>query len=103
MSIVVLKDRIPTLPKLDEVRERQDKLRVEQTQLDQLRKEAEILQNQIKFKREQPIMLAALQEEEKNRELKALIQEQKSIYAKLMADRQQTEKQSRKQAIELVN
>lgn len=48
-------------------------------------------------------MLAALQEEEKNRELKALIQEQKSIYAKLMADRQQTEKQSRKQAIELVN
>jgi hypothetical protein len=33
------------------------------------------LQNQIKFKREQPIMLAALQEEEKNRELKALIQE----------------------------
>jgi hypothetical protein len=48
-------------------------------------------------------MLAALQEEEKNRELKALIQEKKSIYAKLMADRQQSEKRSRKQAIELVN
>lgn len=29
MTIVVLKDRIPTLPKLDEVRERQDKLRIE--------------------------------------------------------------------------
>ena len=48
-------------------------------------------------------MLAALQEEEKMRELRAMIQEQKAIYQKLVTDRKQTEKLSRQQANILVN
>ena len=44
-----------------------------------------------------------MQEEEKIRELKTLIQEQKALYSKLMADKQINEKQARKQAIVLVN
>jgi hypothetical protein len=70
MSLILLKERIPTLPKIDEVRERQDKIRVEVAEIEQLSKEADILLSRIRFKKEQPGMLAALQEEEKMRELK---------------------------------
>lgn len=48
-----------------------------------LKKEVEVLTSRIKFKKEQPSMQTALQQEEKISEIKRLIQDYKMTYNKL--------------------
>lgn len=99
----MLKDSLPSLPKVEEVRDKTDKLRVEQQEIEQLKKEVELLQNRVKFKKDQPSMQSALQQEDKLRELKRVINDYKATYTRLQLEQQENEKAARKQTLALVD
>jgi len=61
-----------------------------------LKKEVEVLTSRIKFKKEQPSMQTALQQEEKISEIKRLIQDYKMTYNKLQLEKQEQEKETRR-------
>lgn len=96
LALVALKDRMPNLPKVEEVREKADKVKVDLHEIEMLKKEVEVLTSRIKFKKEQPSMQAALQQEEKISEIKRLIQDYKMTYNKLQLEKQEQEKETRR-------
>jgi hypothetical protein len=79
-KVVKLRDKLPVLYKVDEVRDIVDKMKVDFTEIEQVKQEIELLQQQIKFRRGKPELMAALQQEENLRELRAMVQEQKNTY-----------------------
>jgi hypothetical protein len=96
LALAALKDRMPNLPKVEEVREKADKVKVDLHEIEMLKKEVEVLTSRIKFKKEQPSMQAALQQEEKISEIKRLIQDYKMTYNKLQLEKQEQEKETRR-------
>lgn len=87
---------MPNLPKVEEVREKADKVKIDLHEIEILKKEVEVLTSRIKFKKEQPSMQAALQQEEKISEIKRLIQDYKMTYNKLQLEKQEQEKETRR-------
>lgn len=96
LALNALKERMPNLPKVEEVREKADKVKIDLHEIEILKKEVEVLTSRIKFKKEQPSMQAALQQEEKISEIKRLIQDYKMTYNKLQLEKQEQEKETRR-------